>query len=187
MKGYLTRAFALTLTATIFERLTAPKAVGVGVPGLPLTQAPNAPVLYRAEGCLPLKTHREVGDTIVSVRILVPNEWTTIPPVAYSSAPFIRKEPDWHVQADGSLCHVLPDHWAWEMNQCWEQTLDIGYVIETAAAWCLLNVDSLVTRHLHGHRFGLTKWPKQWEQWGHGPRGVAEFQTSLQNLTKAAA
>jgi len=187
MKDFLMRAFALTFTAGIHKLLDAPKAIGMGIPIRSCLEALRSPTaVYRAEGQLPLRTHSESGETSAPVIILVHPNWMDRPPKAFSSADFIRHEVDWHVQADGSLCHVLPHQWSWQLDQWWQQGADMSQVADSAAGWCCRNLDSLITRHLHGHRFGLTKWPKLWGQWSHYQEGIDEFRNSLNTTSKAA-
>ena len=165
MKEFLTRAFALTFTASIHKRLCAPKSIGMGTPYRSYQNAVLCGTsYYRAEGQLSLCTHSELGETTVPVTILVHPEWMTIPPISFCHADFMRREIDWHIQCDGSMCQVLSQQWRWQLGQWWEQGLDISHLADNAAAWSCQNIDSLITRHLHGHRFGLTKWPKQWRQ-----------------------
>ena len=140
----------------------------------------------RAEGQLVLRTHGESGETSASVLLLIHPNWSNKPPRVYCGADFIRREVDWHVQThDGSLCHVLQHQWAWQIDQWWERFMDMGKVADLASNWCCQNTDSLITRHLHGHRFGLMLWPKAWRQWSHGNEGISEFENSIY-IKKAA-
>jgi hypothetical protein len=177
----------MSLAAAIHKQLDPTAVIGMGTPYRSWHDALKArPIWYRAEGHLALRTHGELGETTAPVRILVHPEWVEIAPVVFCDANFIRREIDWHVQNDGSLCHVLAQQWRWQLGQWWEQGIEIGQLVDTAATWCCQNVDSLVTRHLHGHRIGLTKWPKLWRQWSHFQKGVDEFKNSISRAALAA-
>jgi hypothetical protein len=170
----------MNFASVIRKRLDPAAAIGMGTPYKSWHGALKArPTWFRAEGQLALRTHRECGETSAPVKILVHSEWMQVAPVVFCGADFIRQETDWHIQDDGSLCHVLAEQWRWQLGQWWEQGTDIGQVVDRAAIWCCQNVDSLITRHLHGHRIGLTKWPKQWEQWSHYQQGIDEFKGAL--------
>lgn len=187
MKDFRSRAFALNLTAAIHKMMDDTAIIGTGTPHTKWQDALRYPeACYRAEGIRALRTHQEDGQVSVPVRILVLPNWVERPPTAFCFADFIRHETDWHVQVDGSLCHVLPHEWAWQIDQWWQQGIEMEQIVDRASAWCWQNVDSLITRHLLGHRIGLTKWPKQWGQWSHYQQGIDEFYRSRAQIQKAA-
>ena len=180
MKGLVTKAFALNFAAAIHKRLDLGAAIGMGTPFRSWQEALRCRITsYRVEGQLALRTHRESGKTSAPVRILILPEWMDVPPKAFCHADFIRQEVDWHVQSDGSLCHVLPHQWTWQLGQWWQQGMDMDALVNNAAIWCCQNLDSLITRHLYGSQMGWTKWPKQWSQWSHYQQGVDEFHQSV--------
>jgi len=187
MKEFVTRAFALTFAARIHDWLREPKVIGMGTPYRTYHDVVSCHTsYYRTEGQLALCTHGESGETIVPVKVLIDQDWMMQPPKAFCSANFIRKEIDWHIQSDGSLCHVLVEQWNWEFNRWWEEGMEISQLMDRAASWSCQNIDSLITRHLHGHRLGLSVWPQKWSQWSHYQQGVIEFKKSLQKSRIAA-
>lgn len=180
MKEFCSKAFALSFAAAVHRQLDPAAVIGVGTPRTSWQDTLKAhSTWFRVAGPLALRTHGEMGETSVLVKILIHPRWMEVAPVVFCGADFIRQDINWHVQSDGSLCHVLTQQWSWQLGQWWDQGYDIDLLMINAAIWCCQNVDSLITRHLHGHRIGLTKWPKQWGQWSHYQKGIDEFNCSL--------
>ena len=136
-------------------------------------------------GRLPLRQHGETGETLVEIELTVGEDWMNTLPSASSAAPFIRAEIDWHVPSRSRLCYALGAEWRWKLEELWNSDAGSDQIIAAASTWCIRNVDSLITRHLHGHRYGITKWPKEWGQWSHGIDGVREFEEFSRNLKAA--
>lgn len=142
-------------------------------------------VIVQVDGGLPLREHGEAGETIVGLSIFVLPEWMALLPIVSTDARFLRRQPDWHVPVDNVLCYSQNAEWSWKLNELWEKQADANEIIEFATSWCIRNVDSLITRHLHGHRYGITNWPKQWGQWAHGETGIRECELFIQKQKAA--
>lgn len=183
MKGFFTREFRLTFAGALHSRLREPKSIQ----HLPLHRdyhrALTDPVtLVVIKGNLPLCQHGETGETMVGVTLTIWPDWMRSPPLVATDAPFLRAERDWHVPLKPYICHELDREWRWKLNELWESGADSNAIIAVSSSWCIRNVDSLITRHLHGRRYGIVKWPKQWGQWSHGDDGVREFEAFTRKL-----
>lgn len=141
--------------------------------------------LMVVNGCLPLREHGESGETQVGVTFRIDVNWMKSSPLVSTNAPFLRAERDWHVPMKPFLCHELDLEWQWKLKDLWKSGAEPETIVAIGSAWCLRNVDSLLTRHLHGYRYGIVKWPKEWDQWSHGQTGVQEFNTFLERLKTA--
>lgn len=170
VKHFFSRTFALTFAAELYGRLQKPAVLGTGGRRIGDTG------WFRAAGGLPLCAHDESGEIVVPVDIHVTPHWMTIPPLAIATPGFLRAERDWHVQPDGCLCYVLAHEWKMTLDCQFAKGLHPDHLMDFAATWCLSSLDSLLVRHLIGHRFGFTKWPQRWAQWAHGPTGTQEYQ-----------
>lgn len=178
--------FRLTFAGALEEKLCGPRSVCFCPYNNDWRKALRHPeAALKVEGRLPLCQHGETGETIVGVSIFVLSEWMANLPVVLTDAPFLRKERDWHVPAGSVLCYSQDAEWNWKLDELWDRGADANEIINFATSWCIRNVDSLVTRHLHGYRHGITKWPKQWSQWGHGEAGVRECELFIQTQKAA--
>ena len=141
--------------------------------------------LVGVSGSLRLREHGETGETKVGVTFRIDSNWMKSPPLVSTDAAFLRAEHDWHVPLRPFLCHELDLEWQWKLEELWKSGIEPETIIAISSAWCVRNVDSLLTRHLHGHRYGIVKWPKEWEHWGHGRTGVQEFNAFIQKSKTA--
>lgn len=183
MKEAFTRAFRLTFAGAICAQLREPKSIQYQ----PLEQnyhraLTNFAPLVVIKGTLPLRQHGEMGETTVGIRLTILSDWMRSSPIVATDAPFLRAERDWHVPLKPYICHELDEEWRWKLDELWASSADSSNIIAVSSAWCIRNVDSLITRHLHGHRYGIVKWPKQWGQWSHGDDGVREFEAFTRKL-----
>lgn len=185
-KETFSELFRLTFGGALQEKLCSPRSVGLGSAHNNWRNALRDPqTVTKAEGMLLLHEHGERGETAVGVSILVPPRWMYRLPVVSTDAPFLRRELDWHVPASNLLCYSQDTEWCWKLDELWDRNADADEIIEFSASWCLRNVDSLITRHLHGSRYAITKWPKQWGQWGHGKIGIRECELFIQTQKAA--
>jgi hypothetical protein len=186
MKGFFTREFRLTFAGAICGRLREPKSIQYHPAQQVYHRALSNPApIVVIKGTLPLYQHGEMGETTVGITLTILSDWMQSPPIVATDAPFLRAERDWHVPLKPYICHELDREWKWKLDELWESSTDSNAIIAVSSSWCIRNVDSLITRHLHGHRYGIVKWPKQWGQWSHGDDGVREFVAFTRKLEAA--
>lgn len=186
VKSQFTKEFRLTFAGALHELLHQPKSIGCRPLCHDYRKAlKNPDPLIMVKGRLPLRQHGESGETIVGIELLIWPDWMNVLPVASTDAPFIRPERDWHVPLKPYVCYALDQEWRWKLDELWNSEAGSNAIITASSAWCIRNIDSLITRHLHGFRYGITKWPKQWGQWSHGLDGIREFETFTQTLKAA--
>lgn len=89
------------------------------------------------------------------------------PPQVKSSAPWLRRNIDWHVFDDGTLCWAYPQHY-FELMRALSNHLDEPELLQTAACWCVSKSAELVQRHLIAEECALKTWPQEWDAWPHG-------------------
>lgn len=186
MKKLFTREFRLTFAGALLSGLRAPKSIEYQPWHRNYHRALTDPAtLVVVNGRLPLCQHGETGETVVGVTLTIWPDWMRSPPLVATDAPFLRVERDWHVPLKPYICHELDREWRWKLDELWHSGADSSAIIAVSSSWCIRNVDSLITRHLHGQRYGIVKWPKQWGQWSHGDKGVREFETFTRKLEAA--
>jgi hypothetical protein len=183
VKGFFIKNYRLTFAGALHARLMEPKCIY----HQPLHQHyhraladPATPIVIN--GRLPLCQHGETGETVVGVKITVRPNWMESPPLVATDASFLRAERDWHVPCKPYICHELDREWRWKLDEAWKSGADSETLIDVGSSWCIRNVDSLITRHLHGHRYGIVKWPKRWSQWSHEKAGIREFEEYTRKL-----
>lgn len=165
---------ALNLAALIMQRLEPPHGVGII-----RAHRPHCPVVgYKAHGQWALRAHGERGKVKVAIEFDVSFDWLARPPSVRVKAPFIRKEADWHVNANGTLCNILVDQWEDHFKEAKAGGSSIMELLDFAATWSLASSDSLISRHLIAARESLLKWPSDWEQWSHFQAGRDEYRRS---------
>jgi hypothetical protein len=182
LKNKFMTQFRLTFAGALLERLDQPKTIECWQPqkrSIAYREPFAVPIV---KGSLRLKEHGESGETSVNVQLIVLTDWMNKLPIASTDAPFIRDDINWHIPSLPFLCYALDDEWRWTLNELWIKGSDSSNIITASSTWCVRNIDSLLTRHLHGHRYGIQKWPKQWGDWSHGKEGVREFEALLKNL-----
>lgn len=185
-KETFSELFRLTFAGALQEKLCNPRTVGLyPYHNDPFKALRDPQVVLSTRGKLPLSEHGEKGETVVGISVYVLPEWMARLPVVSTDAPFLRRERDWHVPVANILCYSQDAEWSWKLDELWNQEADADEIIEFAASWCIRNADSLITRHLHGHRYGIAKWPKQWGQWGHGEAGIRECDLFIQTQKAA--
>jgi hypothetical protein len=181
MSGNFEKSFRLTFAGALYNRLSPPRSIGLQplVPDWKKTLANPTWNVVQLRGQLALREHGEDGRTKAEVRLLVTPDWTARLPFAFNNEKFLRREIDWHSSKDGLLCYAQDGEWRWKLGQLWN-TADSDQFIDLTSNWCIRNLDSLLTRHLHGHRYGLTKWPREWDQWSHHEKGIRELERLIQ-------
>lgn len=183
MKVFFTREFRLTFAGALYARLREPKSIQYQPLHRDYHRAlTNPATLVVVKGNLSLCQHGEAGETVVGVTLTIWSDWMRSPPLVATDAPFLRAERDWHVPLKPYICHALDREWRWKLNDLWDSGADANAIVAASSSWCIRNIDSLITRHLHGHRYGINKWPKQWGQWSHGDDGVREFEAFTRKL-----
>lgn len=186
MKSYFAREFRLTFGGALHDLLLEPKSISYRSLYRDLHKALKEPArLVIVKGRLPLRQHGETGETTVGIELVVWPQWMNVLPFAATDAPFIRPEIDWHIPLKPYLCYALDQEWRWKLDELWNSNVESNTIIATSSAWCMRNIESLLTRHLHGQRYGITKWPREWRQWSHGKEGVREFEAFAQSLNAA--
>lgn len=114
----------------------------------------------------------------------IPNNWRAAQPQVYCSESWIRKELDWHLYEDGSLCWEHPLQWKDRCEICFS-VLDNGQACDRLAYDLVTNVRYLVGRHWKGAELGLVKWPSDWLQLSHHDPGTREYLKSRRKFFKA--
>lgn len=186
MKEFFLRAFRLTFAGALHNQLCEPRSIRLRPKHSNFHEALANPLTFvEVSGRLPLREHGETGETLVGIQILVKPDWMESLPFVLTDAPFLRRELDWHVPKGNALCYCMDQEWRWKLAELWDNSNSSVAFINFSGAWCLRNVDSLVTRHLHGHRYGISKWPSRWGQWSHFEKGLQEFEEFL-NRQRAA-
>lgn len=127
------------------------------------------------EGLLTLQTVPDKAVVGCLCAIEIEDGWCTELPEVRCFENWIRKDIDWHVYSDGSLCWEIPPRWT-------HQLYSVGLsnspkeVCAFAAAYLLNSVRSLLARHHIGWQLGLVRWPQEWRAWSHGDAGYSEFE-----------
>lgn len=133
--------------------------------------------------CIPLAhDHIETGAQ-ANCRAVLDADFITVLPKVYCVEFWLKKEADWHVNGDGSLCYELDARWRHKMNAFYER-FSLVEVVNIAAFWCVHHVKSLLYRHLLGYESSLSKWPSDWEAFRHGDRGREDFDRELLSLRR---
>jgi hypothetical protein len=179
MKSFFLKSFRLTFAGALYNFLHEPRSIGVRPSRAIYSQKSSGVDPIVIKGNLPLKEHGETSETIVGLQLLVLDTWSEQLPIASTDAPFLRHEVDWHIPRQGLLCYGLDQEWKWKLTEMWESNIDTNTFVSVASSWCIRNIDSLITRHLYGHRFQIKVWPKEWGQWSHGQMGIVEFESSI--------
>jgi hypothetical protein len=102
------------------------------------------------------------------------------PPQVKSSAQWLRRNIDWHVFDDGTLCWAYPQHY-FELMRALSNYLDETELLQTAACWCVSKSAELAQRHLIAEECALKTWPQEWEAW---PHGIEAAQTQFNEMKR---
>lgn len=116
----------------------------------------------------------DTGVLYASITVRIPKLFRDLkrrPPVAVCHEPWMRQDRDWH-NFSTWMCWVLPHEWRAAMN--WKGK-PVNAILSEGCDWLIQDVSILINRHYHGHDAGMTEWPKEWNAWGHGDAGVAEY------------
>ena len=97
-----------------------------------------------------------------------------LPPAVRCFNKWIRREIDWHVYNDGTLCYELPQRWKDVLAQIDTENGERVAGI-CALDWCLAGVRKLLSFHLIAYSEGLRTWPKSWQAWKHFPGGPIQY------------
>lgn len=87
---------------------------------------------------------------------------------------WIRKDIEWHINTNGTLCYELAERWKRYMADL-TQKLSRADLMYVASHWCLHHIQSLLYRHLHGYENNMTVWPAQWKAFRHGDDGTVDY------------
>lgn len=164
-KDLFGRSLAFRLAAKIYAALVEPKYFS-----LPVTQES-----FTVRGSLNLSHGMVETSAQAHCRFLIPPNWFEIPPTVNCQEKWIRKDIDWHVYSDHSVCWVLDEEWQDYLRYClkeysWEDAEKI------AVTWCLNSCSDLLYKHMIAYELGITQWPgHKWEYWSHGRRGKQEY------------
>src|SRR5437870_186373 len=127
MKDFFSEAFRLTFAGTLYSHLSDPRSIGLRSYEKDYHKFLTNPVTYtEIKGQLPLRQHGETGETVVGVRLVVRPNWMNVLPVAFTDAPFLRLERDWHIPIDHMLCYGLDMEWNWQIGRLWEARASSG-------------------------------------------------------------
>jgi hypothetical protein len=168
----MSRELSLTFAGMLFGHLLGPKSIGS-------RREKSGQLVYWTFGSLVLRAHGENSGQTVGVNLLVRENWASDPPECRVMADFIRPEGDWHYRIDGTLCYVLQREWDYGINKFSHTNPSPDQFLRFAAGWCLSAIDSLVVRHLIGHRLSLETWPPKWLDYAHGIEGDEQFEVGL--------
>lgn len=156
---------ALNVAYLMAQRLEEPRGVGFR----------NSTPGYRSFGSWRLRAHESGQLTPVQLEFVFPPSWMSAPPLTHCNAPFLRRERDWHCSKDGWLCIGLPDEWRDTFEKEKQANSDPVRLMDIALTWSLASADSLISRHLYAARYGIEKWPAEWDQWEHFEAGRAAY------------
>lgn len=124
-------------------------------------------LLRRVPLTLSFTADARLPNTMISLAFRVSPKPLQYHPIVVSSAPWLRRECDWHVYPDGSLCWTYPQHY-FELMRELSRHLDQAELFQTAAYWCVSKCAELVQRHLTADRHSIKTWLPQWDAWPHG-------------------
>ena len=97
-------------------------------------------------------------------------------PEVYTTEPWVKTGQDWHIYESGKLCWGLSNEWQDTIKTIMETDISLAVQLKIAANWCVNHVKSLLARHWYAHVYGLSQWPKEWDYWNHGGKGVKEYE-----------
>ncbi len=143
----------------------------------------NATLWQRGDGCLvvcgelKLVENGAPQNSKARCSFMISPKWTEHRPKVLCNEHWVKKEVDWHIykpwhdkyiycHIDNSICY---QYW-WEWGCCISSvTNELGQkaAIEAALAMLLNYPADLLWKHKLAYRYGITKWPKEWDQWGH--------------------
>lgn len=115
----------------------------------------------------------DVESVLASVSIRIPWRFRDVkrhPPRVCCLEPWMKTGADWHNFE--ALCWTLPELWRDRMAI---RRKTVASIMTEGCEWMRNNVSLLIARHYYAHLQGITDWPAEWEAWGHGRKGVAEY------------
>ena len=124
---------------------------------------------WRVVGKLSLQPVSKVKATCI---VSFSTKWLTAPPVICCPNLWVRRETNWHVGTDGTLCYVLDAEWKDRVRDVATRH-DVDGVAAYAAEYLMRNTRWLLQRHLVGDQQNIKKWI--WEGWSHNQKGQAEY------------
>ncbi len=129
--------------------------------------------------CLLIGTLMIGGDVVGGMGVLCSVEptlqWQKEIPKISCLEPWIRRgDMDWHAYEDGSLCVEVAPRWHDEITKV-AKTHPEAQTLRFAAEYLLNSAAWLITRHRYAFENHLTKWPKTWRYWAHGPQGNRDY------------
>lgn len=136
------------------------------------------------EGSLGL-SHDEVNTRVsAECSFEVSEHWPIHGPILRCAAPWIRgrdvRDPDWHVNSDGSLCYVLDDQWRDAIRYAKEE-VPFDELWSYAAFYAINNARWLLFRHLESYRLGIKRWSDHWPAWPHHEQGRRAYRLWREN------
>lgn len=181
MIGDYSKMFAATFSGQVLVRLQQPHESG----RFKRKTVNVESIEWYVSGYWLLKAHGEDGRVKVRIRVYVGEDWMLNPPAVKVHEEFMRKDIDWHRYSDGGLCYVLKEEWRDRLERIFERSKgDMAYTMDYAATWLLAATDSLVTRHLIGHRHNIGKWPDEWQAYSHYDVGAEEYRRERSKFCK---
>ena len=132
----------------------------------------------RFDARIPLKHDQVETSAEANCRFwLFPHFETMMPRVSCADY-WVRKDIEWHINTDGTLCYELAERWKRQMSVL-KKRLTPSDLMYVASNWCLHHTQSLLFRHLHGYENNMTIWPTKWKAFRHGNDGTADYFRSL--------
>lgn len=116
----------------------------------------------------------DVGATLANVTVVVPWRFQKLKHrgcTVTCNEPWMKRGLEWH-NFETWMCWMLPDQWRDYMAWKGKSTHQI---ISEGSNWLITSARSLISRHYCAHLLELSEWPREWSAWGHGLKGIAEY------------
>lgn len=133
---------------------------------------------YLLQGALPLATFDSLR---VPVAIRVNPDWWNQPPDVICTEFWVRKEADWHVNDNGTLCWVLGNQWR-DTISIFDQKSSSSGVCDAASFFLIRNVTYLLNCHRMGHEKAARDWDPSWSAFLHGSLGVDQYKLESEEI-----
>jgi hypothetical protein len=125
-------------------------------------------------GHCPLHFDGKILKKLAFCRIIYTEDWHVNMPIVFPEAPWIKKDPDWHMYDNGALCYELDVRWHETLSNIWHKD-GASIAAHTAAQWLTESAGLLLGRHYYASLTGIKKWPTEWADWKHGNEGVRQY------------
>ena len=110
-------------------------------------------------------------------KIIVYDDWGQFMPDVQCREHWVKRETDWHVSPDGTLCYDLDLRWRDKVGFVLRQD-GIRAASIFASEWCIHHSRVLLWRHYCAYTNNIEIWPTEWPAWGHGEKGRSEYRLS---------